>query len=342
MSASARSTARSGLRQLHGRHLAAVHRSSPIRAGTTEPSASRSSSRCWSSRAAGPLVHEHLLELDRQCAPTAGVAPVHPAAELATAEADVLPHVQAATADASPAELVDAPVGDMAPAGAVERTGSDVHVGIRRGRRRWRVGAVAAVVVRVHVEHEERSARGEHVQPCASAPGRTRRRARASGRARRAMAARATGRDPTRPRAAGTPRPRRGRLRSTSNRERCTTTVEPPTAVRRSVNGSSSRRRVASSTAVRDSDLGPQVVAGVDRRRDDGTRCVGERPGRLHERGPTPAMPGPIGRSPRARSPSAVEGGTSCDHRVGHPERHETDDGSGDDVAQVVHAAVHA
>ena len=43
---------------------------------------------------AGPLVHEHLLELDRQRAAPARVALVDPAAELAALEPDVLPHVE--------------------------------------------------------------------------------------------------------------------------------------------------------------------------------------------------------------------------------------------------------
>src|SRR5215213_5279093 len=42
----------------------------------------------------------------------------------------------------------------------------------------------------------------------------------------------------------------RGRLRSTSKRERCTTTEAAPIAVRRSVKGSSSRSRIESSSAV--------------------------------------------------------------------------------------------
>ena len=99
------------------RHLGPVHRSSSVIAGTTAASASRSSVEMVLVDLAGPLVHEHLLELDRQRAARAVVAPLHPAAELAPAEADVLPHVERWPPDLATPEVVDEPVDDADPSG---------------------------------------------------------------------------------------------------------------------------------------------------------------------------------------------------------------------------------
>ena len=154
------------------------------------------------------------------------------------------------------AEVLHEPVDDVAPAVPIERPGADVHLRVvRRGRRR-RVGAVAAVVVRVDVEHDERALAREVVEDAAE-----------HGVERVVQTTRALDLLLGERLAPHVEAPRlrpassythwwRGRLRSTSKRDRWTTTGSPPARVMRSVKGSSSRRRVSSSSAIRSATSG--------------------------------------------------------------------------------------
>ncbi len=90
---------------------------------------------------------------------------VDPTTELTSAEANVLPHIQSVTADLSGREGFEEPIDDVAPTRSVERSGTDIDLRVRRVRRRRLTGAVAPVVVRMQVEHDERTAVREGVQP---------------------------------------------------------------------------------------------------------------------------------------------------------------------------------
>jgi len=49
-------------------------------------------------RFAGPLIHEHLLEFDRECTSPFLVATVDPATQLASAKSNVFPDVESTAA----------------------------------------------------------------------------------------------------------------------------------------------------------------------------------------------------------------------------------------------------
>ena len=225
--------------------------SSSTSAGTTAASARAQLLEVALVELAGPLVHEHLLELDRQRTSRPVVAPVDPAAQLAAAEPNVLPHVEVMAVGPSGA----ASVSMNRSTTRLQRTRSSAPVptltsGFVASGAGGCIGAVAPVVVGMEVEHDERAAVGE---PCPTGD-RARRRSRRRDPRERSTSSTGNGsRHSSRPHASSGVRytaSSRGRLRSTSNRERCATTVDPPTAVSRSVKGSSSRSRVASSSAV--------------------------------------------------------------------------------------------
>ncbi len=114
---------------------------------------------------AGPFVHERLLELDGERAAAVAVPLVHPPAELAATEADVLADVQRCTGDFVGRDVGHEAVDDAAPDLAVQAAGPDVDVRVPVGGGRWCIGAVSTVVVGVEVEEDEGSACRDVVEP---------------------------------------------------------------------------------------------------------------------------------------------------------------------------------
>ena len=205
MSASVRSTARSESASVRDGHVGAGHRKSSMSAGTTAASAPRSSSR-W--RSSSSPVHSSMntfLNSIASAHPLSPETPVDPTTELASAEANVLPNVESATTDLLGRESFDEPVDDAAPTRSVERTGTDVDLGVRRrpapaAHRRRRAGGCR------NAGRARRTVRARRARPAGDrARSRSRRRARGNVRPPRRAASRATARGPTRPRASGTP-----------------------------------------------------------------------------------------------------------------------------------------
>ena len=112
----------------------------------------------------GPLVHEDLLEFEREDDSSVGVSRVRPGCELPPAEADVLADVERADWGASGRERLDEGIRHGAEPLAVQRAGTDVDFGVLRGGGLCGVRAIAPVIVRVDVEHHEWSARGDSVE----------------------------------------------------------------------------------------------------------------------------------------------------------------------------------
>ena len=115
-------------------------------------------------RCAGPLVHEDLLELDGERATARRMAFVHTLAQVPALEADVLADVERMASDGLLREVTHEAVDEVAPPVPIERTGADVDLRVRLGGLRRMIGAGAAVVVRVDVEHDERAQTSEVVE----------------------------------------------------------------------------------------------------------------------------------------------------------------------------------
>jgi hypothetical protein len=113
-------------------------------------------------RLARPLVHEDLLELERQRASRVGVTLVDPPHQLGSPEADVLPDVQRPSRDALRTHPADEAVHDPVPARTIERPGPYVELRVlgRRCRK-----SVSPMVVRMDVQYHEGALCREAIQP---------------------------------------------------------------------------------------------------------------------------------------------------------------------------------
>ena len=218
--------------------------------GTVEASAFPTASSSSLFGLASPLVHEELLDLDGEHTGRIRERLVRPAGAVAAAEVDVLAHVERAAREVEGSQIVHEAVDHTGPpAAVVHGAGADVHLRVGRRVGRGAVRALAPVVVGMEVV-APRSGRGAQQDRCRAreAPRRTRR------TLPRISLATSPGRSPFHtsiPQASSGVRYTalsRGRLRSTSKRERVPTTRVGPSSAQSPVNGSSSRRRPISST----------------------------------------------------------------------------------------------
>ena len=150
--------------ELGGGH-AAPHASSPSRRGTDGFERGGQLVEVVVVGRAGPLVHEDLLELDGERAAASRGSARAPAGTGSRPRSGRSRGRRARwPATTCCAEVAHEPVHDVAPPVPVERTRADVDLRVLLDGLRRTVGAVAAVVVRVDVEHDERALAGEVVE----------------------------------------------------------------------------------------------------------------------------------------------------------------------------------
>jgi hypothetical protein len=102
-----------------------------------------------------PLVHEDLLDLDRQATGRVREALMHPARELTAPKLHVLSHVEVATEKLERREVADEAIDELRPAISIQRSRADVDLGVERGIVGGLVWARAAMIVRMQIQDDE-------------------------------------------------------------------------------------------------------------------------------------------------------------------------------------------